>query len=92
MKRLAALALLAAFGCSNGKDSVYPLEESHPKRCRADSECRIAYNVSYRGFCDSGCFNTGTLPAAECSKEPRSEFPEGLGCACASGVCSLRAK
>jgi hypothetical protein len=89
----ALLALLAAGGCAHG-GSVYPVDESHPKRCRADSECRIVYGISYRGFCDQGCFNTRTRPDPGCAAEAAksAKFPGGLGCVCEAGLCSLRRK
>lgn len=84
------LGLLFAGGCAHG-GSLYPVEESHPKRCRADADCRIAYGVSYRGFCDQGCFNAGVRPDPACAQGAvRAEFPAGIGCVCEAGLCSLR--
>jgi hypothetical protein len=93
VRRPVLLLLLAAAGCAHG-GSVYPVDESHPKRCRADSECGIVKGIRYRGFCDHGCFNARAPrdPACAADAAKRVPFPEGLGCACESGLCSLRRK
>jgi Tfp pilus assembly protein PilV len=57
--------------------------------CEVNSDCKIFYQVYYKGQCSAGCFNKSIKADLEqCRNTVWESFPPNYTCACKNNVCN----